>query len=117
MSDKRDDDYIDKYTNEVPTMLTDREMYGPLVYGGIAILMLIAYFAALAIGDMKLGFFIILVPFTAFRGLIWSYKKRLDRFSYLLFWRLGFYSCAVSLAVSIGVISLILLHIIPFAIK
>ena len=118
MGDNKDDDYIEKYTeDETPTILTDRSMYAPLVYGGFAVLEMIGYFAALSIGDNIQVAFIVLAPVTAIMGLIYSILKKRDRFSYLFFWRLGFYSNAVSLGVAIIVILLIYLHIIPLTFK
>lgn len=118
MGDNKDDDYIEKYTeDETPTILTDRSMYAPLVYGGLAVLEMIGYFATLSIGDKMQLTLIVLATVTAIMGLIYAITKIRDRFSYLFFWRLGFYSNAISLGVAIIVILLIYLHIIPLTFK
>ena len=102
MSNKNDD-YIDKFNDEHDPRLTDRGLFGPLVYGGFAILCIIGYILAVSTGELPQAV-IILSPVFASKGLIVSAIRRQDRFTYPIFWRIGFYSCAGSLAVSLVII-------------
>lgn len=103
---KKNDDYIDKYQDddEINPILTDRSMFAPLVFGGFSVVSMILYFIGLSIGDITVQLFIFIVPLFASAGLIGSLIKLKERFSYILWWRIGFYSCAASLAAFVIVI-------------
>ena len=103
MGNKKNDDYIDNFNDEHDPRLTDRGLFGPLVSGGFAILAIIGYFLAVTTGELP-QVIIFLAPIFASGGLIVSALRRQDRFTYPVFWRIGFYSCAGSLAVSLVII-------------
>ena len=112
MSNNKNDDYINKYTNEVDPVLTDYGIYAPLVYAGFCVLMIIGYYFATSSGD-KFQYIIFLVPVFAIRGLIISLLRLKARFRYIVYWRIGFYTCAASLVVSLTLMFLMFLRIIP----
>jgi len=100
MSNKKIDNYIDNYIDEdeeAPS-LSNREVIEPLVCGGIGLLFVFLYFVALAGNDARDTVIIFVTPVFAIRGLIISLSTLKERFRYIIYWRLGFYSCAVSLA-------------------
>lgn len=101
MSNKKNDNYIDNYFDdeEIAPVVTNRALLEPLICGGFAVLVIILYFFILTGRNPNDRIVIFIVPFFAFRGLVISLGNLKDRFSHIVYWRLGFYSCAVSLAV------------------
>ena len=111
MSNKKNDSYIDNYFDdeEIAPVVTNRALLEPLICGGFAALVIILYFFILTGRNQNDRIVIFVVPFFAFRGLSISLGNFKDRFSQIIYWRIGFYSCAVSLAAFLVIVLLMVL--------
>ena len=78
---------------------------------------MMGYFIALSSNDRFQYGLIIAAPVFAIKGLIVSLGNIKDRFSYIVYWRIGFYSCVIPLAAFIVVVLLMVLGIIPIVIS